>query len=48
MAAKFAGYEIEAKTQEFLSLRFGIFVAIMMAKLTEAAQLAAKDLQRPA
>ena len=48
MAAKFAGCEIEAKTQEFLDLRFGIYVAIMMEKLTEATRLAAKDLQRPA
>jgi hypothetical protein len=47
MAAKIAGYEIDAETQEFIDLTFGIYLAKMMAKLTEAAQLAAKDLQKP-
>lgn len=43
MAAKFAGYEIEAKSQEFFDLRFGMYVALLMSKLKEATEHAAED-----
>jgi hypothetical protein len=46
IAAKLAGYEIEAKTQEFFDLRFGIYVALMMAKLTETTHVTAMDFQK--
>jgi hypothetical protein len=47
IAAKLAGYEIEAKTQEFFAVSFGVYVSLMMAKLKEATEFAAKDFQKP-